>query len=193
MTALTRIALCAIALCLCATPGLAQDTTQKQNTQDAKQAERDAREKAKADPKTPNAAGAPVSNVNVEQELISLDKEWTAAELRGDKEFVGRVVADDYRGTNPDGTVADKAAYLAALQATTDKDTADEYAVRVFGDTAIMTHRGTVTGQENLQYRSTHVWMKRDGRWQLVAHHSSNITPQTQTQPAGQQPAEKKP
>jgi ketosteroid isomerase-like protein len=66
--------------------------------------------------------------------------------------------------------------------------------VRVFGDTAIMTHRGTVVGQESLQYRSTHVWMKRDGRWQLVAHHSSNITPQQPAQPTGQQPpAERKP
>ena len=38
------------------------------------------------------------------------------------------------------------------------------------------THRVTVTGERNFQYRSTHIWMERDGRWQLVAHHSGDIT-----------------
>lgn len=118
---------------------------------------------------------------NVEQDLIKLDKEWTAAELRGDKDAVSKVVADDYRGTTAEGTVQDKAKYMEGIKASTDKDVADDYNVRVFGDMAIMTHRGTVTtDKESLQYRSTHVWMKRDGRWQLIAHHVSNV----QTQPA---------
>ena len=120
---------------------------------------------------------------------MNLDGEWTTAELRGDKEFADRVVADDYKGTDPDGVVEDKATYLAGLRASADRDTADDYVVRVFGDTAVMTHRGTVAGRESRQYRSTHVWVRRDGRWQIVAHHSSNITPRQQTQ----SPAEKKP
>jgi hypothetical protein len=116
-------------------------------------------------------------NSKVEEALIKLDKEWTAAELRGDKEAVSRIVADDYMETLPDGRVQNKTQYLADIKATTDKDVADDYKVRVFGNLAIMTHRGTATGETNRQYRSTHVWMKRDGRWQLIAHHSSDITP----------------
>ena len=113
---------------------------------------------------------------NVEQDLIKLDKEWTAAELRGDKTAVSKVVADDYQGTTAEGQVQDKAKYMEGIKASTDKDMADDYNVRVFGDMAIMTHRGTVTtSKESLQYRSTHVWMKRDGRWQLIAHHGSNV------------------
>jgi ketosteroid isomerase-like protein len=123
---------------------------------------------------------------NVEQDLIKLDKDWTAAELRGDKDAVSKIVADDFQGTTPDGTIQDKTKYLAGLQASTDKDVADDYNVRIFGDTAIMTHRGTVTGKAPLQYRSTHVWMKRDGRWQLVAHHSSPIPAQQPAQQSGQ-------
>lgn len=141
---------------------------------------------------------------NLEQELIKLDKDWTAAELRGDKDAVSKVVADDYQGTTADGKVENKAQYMEGIKVSTDKDMADDFNVRVFGDMAIMTHRGTVTtAKESFQYRSTHVWAKRDGRWQLIAHHGSNIqTPKPaqqsdQTKPAGEtakpQPEEKKP
>jgi hypothetical protein len=112
---------------------------------------------------------------SVEQTLIDMDKAWTAAELKGDKTAAGAFVAEDFRATGQDGTIDDKASYLKGLEATTDTDMADDYNVRVFGNTAIMTHRGTVTGKNPLVYRSTHVWMKRGGKWQIVAHHSSNV------------------
>jgi ketosteroid isomerase-like protein len=37
----------------------------------------------------------------------------------------------------------------------------------------VMTHRGNVNGKAT--YRSTHVWAKRGGGWQLVQNHVSNI------------------
>ena len=117
----------------------------------------------------------------VEEALIKLDKEWTAAELRGDKDAVSRIVADDYMETSDDGRMQNKTQYLADIKPSTDKDVSDDYKVRVFGKMAIMTHRGTITGQRNFQYRSTHVWMKRNGSWQLIAHHGGEI-PQTPTQ-----------
>lgn len=116
---------------------------------------------------------------NVEQMLIQLDKDWTAAELRGDKSIVGCYVADDFRMTGPEGRVLNKMQYLETIQASTDKDVADDYEVRAFGNMAIMTHRGTATRQDGRteQYRSTHVWAKRGDRWQIVQHHSSPILP----------------
>jgi hypothetical protein len=54
---------------------------------------------------------------------------------------------------------------------------ADEYVVRFFApDVAVMTHHATVTGEKPLQYRSTHVWVNRGGKWQIVAHHSSEVS-----------------
>ena len=114
---------------------------------------------------------------SVEQTLVDMDKAWTAAELKGDKKAAGMYVADDYMATTPEGTMQNKAAYLAQLDATDDQDVADDYTVRLFGNTAIMTHRGTVTGKNPVVYRSTHVWMKRGGKWQIVAHHGSRISP----------------
>jgi hypothetical protein len=108
--------------------------------------------------------------------LIQMDKAWTAAELRGDLKEVSTYIAEDFWGTNTSGVMQNKAQYMADLKASKDTDTADDYAVRFFGpDLAIMTHRGTVKGEHNLQYRSTHVWVNRGGKWQIVAHHGTDI------------------
>lgn len=113
---------------------------------------------------------------SIEAKLIQMDRDWTAAELRGDLKAASMFVAEDFRGTLPDGTIQNKSQYIADLKATKDTDVADDYSVRFFGpDVAVMTHRGTVTGEKPLQYRSTHVWVNRGGKWQIVAHHSSEI------------------
>jgi hypothetical protein len=116
------------------------------------------------------------NNRAVELKLIEMDRAWTAAELKGDTKAAGMYVADDFWGTTPEGMLQNKTQYLADLKATTDTDVADQYVVRFFGsDMAVMTHRGTVKGEKPLQYRSTHVWVNRGGKWQIVAHHSSDI------------------
>jgi hypothetical protein len=113
-----------------------------------------------------------------------MDKDWTAAELKGDKKAASMYVADDFMETTQEGMVWNKTQYLADLQATKDTDVADDYSVRFFGnDVAVMTHRGTVKGARAFQYRSTHVWVNRGGKWQIVAHHSSEIPPATKTAP----------
>lgn len=141
-------------------------------------------------PMTSSASGG--SNANVEQELIRLDQEWTQAELRGDRAAVARFLADDYTATNgANGQVINKTQALAELRAQPNvTDTADDYTVRVYGDTAVMTHRGMVRGQDNgqqvnEQYRSTHTWVRRNGRWQLVSHHSSPISAEQPTPSGG--------
>src|SRR5690349_4267404 len=120
-----------------------------------------------------------------EQALIALDKQWTTAELRlnaDDRKTISRIVADDYTGTTPFGQIENKAQYMAGLKATTDTDMADEYVVHFFdgGKLAIMSHRGSINGKPT--YRSTHVWVKRAGNWQLLQSHVSNIAePPTST------------
>lgn len=113
----------------------------------------------------------------VESKLIELDKAWTSAELKGDKKAVAAILADDYRGTTQLGEVENKTQYLAGVTANSDMVRADDYQITIYGTTAIMTHRATVSGVRNIQFRSTHVWMKRKGKWQVVAHHGSQIIP----------------
>lgn len=114
---------------------------------------------------------------SVEDELIKLDRAWTFAELKGDKKAASAMVADDYLGTTQRGETENKTQYLASLAPNADMVKADDYNIRVFGNTAIMTHRATVEGVRNIQFRSTHVWMKRKGKWLIVAHHGGQILP----------------
>ncbi len=114
---------------------------------------------------------------SVEDKLIQLDKAWTFAELKGDKKAAGARIADDYVGTTQRGEIENKAQYLASVVPNADMVKSDDYKVTVYGNTAIMTHRGTVAGVRNIQFRSTHIWMKRGGKWLIVAHHGSQILP----------------
>jgi len=114
---------------------------------------------------------------SVEEQLIALDKAWTQAELKGDKKAAGALLGEDFVGTTQRGEIETKAEYLANVTANSDNVKADDYKVTIHGNTAIMTHRSTVDGVRNIQFRSTHVWMKRNGKWLIIAHHGSQITP----------------
>ncbi len=114
---------------------------------------------------------------SVEDKLIQLDKAWTFAELKGDKKAAGTLVADDFVGTTQRGEIQNKAEYVASIMPNADMVKADDYKVTIYGNTAIMTHRSTVQGVRNIQFRSTHVWMKRGGKWLIVAHHGSRVLP----------------
>lgn len=114
---------------------------------------------------------------SVEDKLIQLDRAWTSAELKGDKKAAAALVADDYIGTTQRGELENKTQYLASLAPNSDFVKSDDYKVRIFGNMAIMTHRAKVEGVRNIEFRSTHVWMKRRGKWQIIAHHGGQILP----------------
>lgn len=114
---------------------------------------------------------------SVEDQLIQLDKAWTSAELKGDKKAAGALVADDYVGTTQRGEIETKAQYIASVVPNADMVNSDDYKVTIHGNMAIMTHRASVEGVRNIQFRSTHIWMKRNGKWLIVAHHGSQISP----------------
>jgi hypothetical protein len=124
---------------------------------------------------------------SAEQELISLDKSWGEAGLKGDSAVLERILADDFIGNSPIG-VATKAQNIAEAKSNAPNITnatyvADEYTVRFLDpNTAVMTHRAVEKGlnkgkEYNDQHRSMHVWVKRDGRWQVLASQATPIPP----------------
>jgi hypothetical protein len=126
---------------------------------------------------------------SAEQELITLDKSWGDAGLKGDSAVLERILADDFIGNSPTG-VATKAQNIAeaktnAADITNATYVADEYTVRFLDpNTAVMTHRAVEKGlnkgkEYNDQHRSMHVWVKRDGRWQVVASQATPIPQKT--------------
>jgi len=122
---------------------------------------------------------------NAEQELIAIDKQWGDAGLKGDSAVLESILADDFIGNSPTG-VATKAQSIAEAKTNAPNITnatyvADEYTVRFLDpNTAVMTHRAVEKGlnkgkEYSDQHLSMHVWVKRDGRWQVVASQATPI------------------
>ena len=108
-------------------------------------------------------------------ELIQLDKEWTAAEKRKDFAALNRIVGEDYTDTSALGRVRDRTQYMSEVGPYgSGISESDEYIVRVYGKVAVMMHR-TMLKNPDYQFRSTHVWIKRGGHWQVVSSHYSVI------------------
>jgi uncharacterized protein (TIGR02246 family) len=127
-----------------------------------------------------------IQTESVEQELIKLENEWAGAWVKMDAAFFERIEADDYMWTSPSGEVWTKAKDLAFVRSlrsgegTSLSYVTDEVKVRVYGDAAVVTGRDTIKetkkGKDvSHQERWTNTWVKRDGRWQCVAGHSSVI------------------
>jgi hypothetical protein len=120
---------------------------------------------------------------SVEKELIKLENEANDAWVKHDAQAYGRLLADDYIGTDWDGTTATKAQELENCKSVKNTYTflkADDFKVRIYGDAAVVTCRNTeklqVEGKEiTEQRRLTDTWVKLAGRWQCVALHSSKI------------------
>lgn len=135
-----------------------------------------------AAPTLSQTASKQADHAKAEQELIQLDKAWADANQRGDATALGRILADDYISVEQNGGIAGKAQDIANIAAANDGTSAayDEYVVHFFGDTAVMTHRTTITGKRDGKdvhemRRSMHVWVKRDGRWQAAATQATPI------------------
>jgi ketosteroid isomerase-like protein len=126
---------------------------------------------------------AQLKSGSVEQELIKLEKGWNDALARHDWAFIDQILANDYITTDSDGVVADKAQEMVILKSGEEavaSAVSDDFKVRIYGDTAVVTYRwnykGQFKGKESTgQERYTDTWVRRGGRWQCVAAHASRI------------------
>ncbi|MBA3441804.1 MAG: nuclear transport factor 2 family protein [Pyrinomonadaceae bacterium] len=128
------------------------------------------------------------NNSSVEQELMQLEKDGAAAAVKGDTTFLDRHTAANYIGTDPGGGVEDRAKMMAGAKAGNIKFGTmdlDGMSVRMAGkDTAVVTGRATIKGNLKSgmdisgQYRFTDVWVKQEGRWQVMAWQATKVAQQ---------------
>jgi ketosteroid isomerase-like protein len=120
---------------------------------------------------------------NVEQTLLQLERDWEQANVKNDAAALERILAPEFVSTDSDGRLTTRAEGFARRKSGEVKFTAftqDDYKVQVIGDTAIVTGRSTIKGvrdgkELSGQERWTDVFVRRSGRWQAVATHSSRI------------------
>jgi hypothetical protein len=121
----------------------------------------------------------------IEAELMQIERDIGAANIKRDKVFFQRIEADEFIFTDSGGGVTNKAEDVAGLDEPVGETklvsyVADEMKVYVYGKTAVVTGRVTTTSRRKDsdfvgRSRFTDVFVKRGGRWQLVAGHSSRI------------------
>jgi ketosteroid isomerase-like protein len=128
-----------------------------------------------------------------EQEVRGLEEQLAKAVVRGDREFFDRNLADDFTHTSHTGAFKTRAQWMAESKFSDarqepgatryDAFEVDQLAVRVYGDTAVVTGRSTPKGTTAKggpitgQFRFLRVWVKRQGRWQAVAFQGTRIDP----------------
>jgi ketosteroid isomerase-like protein len=116
--------------------------------------------------------------------IVQTVHDWLDALVRKDMNALNRIIADDYLITLSDGRIINKTEDLVPVAAPDLKfETAnvEDLNVRIFGQTAVVTGRGiyqvNFKGRSSTIYeRFTDVYVKRGGRWQPVASHSTTLT-----------------
>jgi uncharacterized protein (TIGR02246 family) len=124
-----------------------------------------------------------------EREILRLHNALLAAWQKNDVTTLNSLIADEFQFWSFKGERRNKADLLklvAKSQASGDTDTQTEVedpVVRVYGDSAVLTCRIIDTGKHSDGKRfigktaDTHVYIRRDGRWILVAGHETLLQP----------------
>ena len=118
-----------------------------------------------------------------EVELIRLERVWNDAHVSGDADALDRLWAEDLTVTVPNMQVITKQGAIAIARSRRVKfkryETSD-VRVRLYGDAAVLTgiveRTRVLNGQDvNDKWRFTKMYIRRAGKWQVVAWHASTI------------------
>ncbi|MBW4421415.1 MAG: nuclear transport factor 2 family protein [Myxacorys californica WJT36-NPBG1] len=113
-----------------------------------------------------------------ERIILELDTAFLDAFLQRDVAVVDRALPDDFLAVFPDGRVANKQMELENVRhAAVESYTTDEVQVHWYSDTvAVVNFRMVLNMKERgqKQVRDLHVYIKRDGVWQMI---TGQVTP----------------
>ena len=109
------------------------------------------------------------------ERLTELNRDYIRSVQHGDVERFDEILAPDFLCSNPDGSLVDKAAFLAqtARPVTIRGLIAEDVQIRLLDDVAIIharTRYKTASGEQR-NGRYTDVWARRDGTWLAVSAH----------------------
>ena len=121
-----------------------------------------------------------------ERAVLAAMEEYKQAVLDSDVDALARIWADDYTFINPQGALVTRAERLANFASGNTNvgviDDEREITVHVHGDGAVVqnlsTLRGTFSGQPTAtDLRGTFVWIRENGRWQLLTNQLTPVVP----------------
>jgi hypothetical protein len=135
------------------------------------------------------APAATVAQSPVAQQLIQMVRDFLAAVPKGDPQVFNNFFADDVIYTRSAGVTVDKSEILHNIgvravnepQATYE---GDDFTVHLYGDAAVVNfrliqHNEKDGKQETNYFRNTGTFLKRNGKWQVVAWQATRVPAET--------------
>jgi ketosteroid isomerase-like protein len=109
--------------------------------------------------------------------LTLLSDAWDKAIVRKDEPAIANNMAEDFRMIDKRGTVEAKPAFVAGImdaKLSIDPYTVEEFDVRIYGDTALLSGRTHMTGKYDGQafesnYRYIDIYVRKDDTWKIVS------------------------
>jgi Domain of unknown function (DUF4440) len=132
-------------------------------------------------------------NPRAEREVRELEAQLNRAVVEGDRGFFEGVLAPEFTHTSHTGKFKTRAEWMAENKFASPREEpkpgktayivfdVDDLAVRIYGETAVVTGRSTPRGRNSKgeairgQYRFLRVWVQRQGKWQVVAFEGTRI------------------
>jgi ketosteroid isomerase-like protein len=117
--------------------------------------------------------------------LTHLSDAWDKAIVRKDEKAIADNMAEDFRMIDGRGEVSAKKAFVADLidpKLTIDPYTVEEFSVRLYGDTALLSGRTHMTGQYDgkpftSDYRYIDIYVRKGGAWKIVSVQITKLAP----------------
>ncbi|MEO8019509.1 MAG: nuclear transport factor 2 family protein [Pseudomonadota bacterium] len=127
-------------------------------------------------------AAAPASDIAT---LTHLSDAWDKAIVRKDEKAIADNMAEDFRMIDGRGDVSAKKAFVTDLmdpKLTIDPYTVEEFTVRLYGDTALLSGRTHMTGLFDgkpfeSNYRYIDIYVRKGGSWKIVSVQITKFPP----------------
>ena len=107
--------------------------------------------------------------------LLDLNRDYITSVQTSDVRRFDEILADDFRCSNPDGSLVDREGFLkqTAIPVRISNLEARDVEVRIMGDVAIIHARTTYTLPDGrtASGRYTDVWTRRPNGWRAVSAH----------------------
>src|SRR5262245_34334656 len=114
--------------------------------------------------------------MKVEDELVLFNKQWDEAMVKNNAEEISRFISDDWVIIGTEGGITTKKSFLDVITSgdlTHNRMDSDESRIKIYGETAVVTNRGTSAGlYKGVPFEfyewSTSVFVRKNGKWICV-------------------------
>ena len=123
------------------------------------------------------------AHAETSEQAQALDRKWAEATTRVDVAVLNQILSDDLTYTHSSGETQGKAEFIASVRSKELQYHSIEFEsanVRFYGNAVLISShvrvQVTAAGHDQSVHACfLHVWVKKNGRWQMVAHQATKI------------------